>query len=153
MSNDTMLDVDDYDIEDAVTGYLTAALWASSCVPGICDDDDCDGCCYYLPDAYDVTDVCADSLEHAETTFRKVLRRLALMGITGEDIEAALLAGPGVWDAFGHDLWLTRNNHGAGFWDGDWADTISGALTAVATDLGEAHLMYDRESQEFSVHG
>ena len=22
----------------------------------------------------------------------------------------------------GHDFWLTRNGHGAGFWDGDWAD-------------------------------
>lgn len=22
----------------------------------------------------------------------------------------------------GHDLWLTRNGHGAGFWDGDWRD-------------------------------
>ena len=25
----------------------------------------------------------------------------------------------------GHDFWLTRNGHGAGFWDGDWgADGI-----------------------------
>lgn len=22
----------------------------------------------------------------------------------------------------GHDFWLTRNQHGAGFWDGDWPD-------------------------------
>ena len=22
----------------------------------------------------------------------------------------------------GHDFWLTRNRHGAGFWDGDWED-------------------------------
>jgi len=22
----------------------------------------------------------------------------------------------------GHDFWLTRNGHGAGFWDGDWPD-------------------------------
>ena len=22
----------------------------------------------------------------------------------------------------GHDLWLTRNHHGAGYWDGDWPD-------------------------------
>lgn len=25
----------------------------------------------------------------------------------------------------GHDFWLTRNGHGAGFWDGDWADPYS----------------------------
>jgi hypothetical protein len=23
----------------------------------------------------------------------------------------------------GHDFWLTRNGHGAGFWDGDWDHT------------------------------
>lgn len=22
----------------------------------------------------------------------------------------------------GHDFWLTRNGHGAGFWDGDWPE-------------------------------
>jgi len=22
----------------------------------------------------------------------------------------------------GHDFWLTRNGHGAGFWDGDWGE-------------------------------
>ena len=26
---------------------------------------------------------------------------------------------PGISQA-GHDFWLTRNGHGAGFWDGDW---------------------------------
>lgn len=24
------------------------------------------------------------------------------------------------YEAAGHDFWLTRNHHGAGFWDGDW---------------------------------
>jgi len=23
----------------------------------------------------------------------------------------------------GHDFWLTRNGHGAGFWDGDWPES------------------------------
>jgi len=30
----------------------------------------------------------------------------------------------------GHDFWLTRNGHGAGFWDGDWpehGDTLTEA--------------------------
>lgn len=26
----------------------------------------------------------------------------------------------GVYASAGHDFWLTRNGHGAGFWDGDW---------------------------------
>jgi hypothetical protein len=31
------------------------------------------------------------------------------------------LIGDRVGDA-GHDFWLTRNGHGAGFWDGDWPE-------------------------------
>jgi hypothetical protein len=35
-----------------------------------------------------------------------------------------------------HDFWLTRNGHGAGFWDGDWP--INGdALTAISKEFGE----------------
>ena len=26
----------------------------------------------------------------------------------------------------GHDFWLTRNGHGAGFWDGDWIAPVAG---------------------------
>ena len=41
-----------------------------------------------------------------------------------------------------HDFWLTRNGHGAGFWDGDWA--VNGdALTAMVgwrTEFPEFHL-------------
>jgi hypothetical protein len=25
-------------------------------------------------------------------------------------------------ERFGHDFWLTRQGHGAGFWDGDWPE-------------------------------
>lgn len=35
---------------------------------------------------------------------------------------------PGTDEQFGYDFWLTRNGHGAGFWDrghGDVGDTIS----------------------------
>ena len=53
----------------------------------------------------------------------------------------------------GHDFWLTRNHHGAGFWDGDWRDAVpSGAewcdrykdvgeyLTAASHPYGEVNL-------------
>jgi hypothetical protein len=36
----------------------------------------------------------------------------------------------------GHDLWLTRNRHGAGFWDGDWPTEYADELTAAAHDFG-----------------
>ena len=36
----------------------------------------------------------------------------------------------------GHNFWLTRNGHGAGFWDGDFPEH-GDALTAIAKSFGE----------------
>jgi len=38
----------------------------------------------------------------------------------------------------GHDFWLTRNHHGAGFWDGDWNIDLpapEGGFSAQAGDV------------------
>ncbi len=43
-------------------------------------------------------------------------------------------------DQAGHDFWLTRNGHGAGFWDGDWPEEIGKKLTAAAKKFGETDL-------------
>ncbi len=38
----------------------------------------------------------------------------------------------------GHDLWLTRNNHGTGFWDRDYlSETAGEALTNISHEMGE----------------
>ena len=40
----------------------------------------------------------------------------------------------------GHDFWLTRNGHGAGFWDGDWPEPEATRLTKAAEAFGEIDL-------------
>lgn len=40
----------------------------------------------------------------------------------------------------GHDFWLTRNHHGAGFWDGDWVEPIGRHLTDASHKFGECDL-------------
>lgn len=48
-------------------------------------------------------------------------------------------------ESFGHDMTLTRNHHGAGFWDrgaGELGDT----LTEWAHSLGELHIFHGSES-------
>jgi hypothetical protein len=40
----------------------------------------------------------------------------------------------------GHDFWLTRNHHGAGFWDGDWPEPTATILTDAAHTWGEFDL-------------
>ena len=39
-----------------------------------------------------------------------------------------------------HDFWLTRNHHGAGFWDGDYPKAIGDELTDLAHSFGECGL-------------
>ena len=41
------------------------------------------------------------------------------------------------YEVAGHDFWLTRNRHGAGFWDGDWPKEAGERLTAAAHAFGE----------------
>lgn len=36
----------------------------------------------------------------------------------------------------GHDFWLTRCGHGAGFWDGDYDDEIGEKLTELSKQFG-----------------
>lgn len=41
------------------------------------------------------------------------------------------------WAHAGHDFWLTRAGHGAGFWDGDLPDDIGDTLTEASKAAGE----------------
>ena len=43
-------------------------------------------------------------------------------------------------DRIAHDFWLTRNHHGAGFWDGDYPEPIATQLTDLAHSFGECDL-------------
>ena len=36
----------------------------------------------------------------------------------------------------GHDFWLTRNRHGAGFWDGGWPEDVGRKLSEKAKAYG-----------------
>lgn len=40
----------------------------------------------------------------------------------------------------GHDLWLTRNGHGTGFWDRGYPEPQATELTDAAEAFGEFHL-------------
>lgn len=41
------------------------------------------------------------------------------------------------YEQAGRDFWLTRNRHGAGFWDGDYPEPHAKALTDAAHAAGE----------------
>lgn len=55
----------------------------------------------------------------------------------------ALVDANEMWDQAGHDFWLTRNGHGAGFWDGDWDSIDPGIgewLTQHSKSFGKRDL-------------
>jgi hypothetical protein len=96
--------------------YLETALWSST------DDRD-----QPLDKRFGVRDFTADSRV-------KLFRMARGFWMANEDMIAD---EP---EKAGHDLWLTQNGHGAGFWDGDWPEPQASALDRAAKSLGEVHL-------------
>lgn len=50
----------------------------------------------------------------------------------------------------GHDFWLTRNGHGAGFWDGDWSIEAGIALTKASKIFGNVDLYVGNDEKIYS---
>lgn len=63
-----------------------------------------------------------------------------------DDIKDALSGNP---HQLGIDLWLTRNGHGAGFWDRPelYGKQLSDILTAMATVLGSHDVCFDCQTE------
>lgn len=55
----------------------------------------------------------------------------------------------------GHDFYLTRHGHGAGFWDGDWPEPAATALTEASKSYGEtwAILYCDDKGENGKIQG
>jgi hypothetical protein len=104
---------------DAFTrAYLIAALWSST-------DDDGDP----LDSLYDLRDFSDEAIKKAiedTTAFQ-------------EENEEDLSDAPGDDEQHGHDFWLTRNRHGAGFWDRGYG-AVGDRLTDAAEAWGEVWL-------------
>ncbi len=112
MSRPTMLD-----------GYLECTLWSSM------QDDGTP-----LDRRYSIDDLAPEAMEGARRTCAAFEIAHAdtlqqFMNVTGRSEEDC-----------GHDLWLTRNGHGAGFWDCT-KDASATVLTAAAEQLGECDLI------------
>lgn len=96
--------------------YIECALWAST-------DDHGNP----LDDNYNVNDLAPCALATMLAECDRFERENA-KDING-DLERA-----------GHDFWLTRNGHGAGFWDGDWPPEEGARLTEAAQSFRECDL-------------
>ena len=59
--------------------------------------------------------------------------------------------GSTVAESAGHDFWLTRCGHGAGFWDGDWAEPAASKLTAASKAFGNVELYVGDDGKVWSM--
>lgn len=106
-------------ISEVLKGYLYAVLFTSF-------DDNEDPLDYN----YDIDDFDKQSRRQAERDISLFVNSIeSKMGL---DLEALLDETDNTEQDLGHDFWLTRNGHGAGFWDGDW-----GEYGDTLTDLTE----------------
>jgi hypothetical protein len=109
-----------------VRQYLETALWSST---HFADQQDHRGTSF--DDLYDVSDFDDAQVKSVEQTL--------------DDFHAYVAETLGdVLDAFddtdiAHDLWLSRNGHGAGFFDGDYGEH-GDALQAAAKTFGSCDL-------------
>ena len=107
------------DLETFVKAYVEAALWSST------DDDD-----KPLDETYQPSDLAPETLAE----FRKDCESFCAANT------ALLEKSGGSLDLHGHDFWLTRNGHGAGFWDRGYG-AIGDQLSEAAKAFGEVCLV------------
>jgi len=80
-------------------------------------------------DIFDVDDLCLKKLESDFNSFVETATSLIQQKLGEFDNleDFSLLTRLGL--PLEHDYILTRNHHGAGFWDGDWDEKVSQILT------------------------
>ncbi len=54
------------------------------------------------------------------------------------------------WDLIGHNIWLSRNHHGTGFWDRGWGE-VGDKLHKIAQQLGPRSLYVENDEIFFDI--
>ncbi len=106
-------------------GYIECALWSSTG-----DDDE------PLDKDHDSSDLAPEALASMTEDCRQ---------FEADNADDLALAdrGHGEWSSAelnGHDFWLTRNRHGAGFWDRGYPADLGKRLTDAAHAWGSSDL-------------
>ena len=118
------------DIDHVMAGYTECAIWSSLDYSNLGpDDDDSDNEPRPMDENYGPDDIADETLA--------TMREECLQFITAnrKDLAASGLDASQI----GHDFWLTRNGHGAGFWDRGLGD-IGTRLSDTAKVWGTVDL-------------
>jgi hypothetical protein len=138
------MEINGVECSEALIMYLETILWAECChlpvpegglVNGYMDvgedhllhgifEQDC------LDDHFDIEDFSVESLIKARADVDQFFKRIQTAGLLGQARE--------YYDDshIAYHFWLTRQGHGAGFWDGDYGD-IGDQLAHIADLSGD----------------
>lgn len=123
--------------DNFTASYVATVLWSST-------DDDGNP----LDNNFTADDI------HTDTLARMWRDCDAFYAANQEHIEAdgapTSSDGMGSEGRAGHDFWLTRCGHGAGFWDGDWPEPHATVLDNAAKAFGNIDLYIGDDGM---VHG
>lgn len=146
-SDERALEVSGAHIEDIVIGYLEAQLWAGLDL----GREDESGNNPPLDEHYDRSDIEETYIDSLRVEIRDLVAAHPLavrMYLSHVSTCARVTAGFGIVDRaitseyFGHDLYLTREHHGTGFWDRGLGE-LGAYLSRIAHALGSAELLWD----------
>lgn len=115
-------------LDDFTLAYIEAALWASNAT------DDATGEEYESLEQFDIDDIDAATLAVLIADCAKFQAENKLPAYGHREYSDAEMAG--------HDFWLTRNGHGAGFWDRGLGE-VGEQLSDAARNYGEFYLWLD----------
>lgn len=107
--------------------YVRTMLWST-----LDESDDTGG--EPMDYKYGPSDIAPETMQRIADDCSRFYASVESMGI---DLDAELLLDDDATEMAAHDFWLTRNGHGAGFWDGDWSDESEDRLTKLAESFGE----------------
>lgn len=117
------------ELNEFTLGYVLAALWLSDPSPGQGDYTEAGLSLVQSVDEWWMAQAVADCAKF-------------------QSENETLLEQAGTDSQNGHDFWLTRNRHGAGFCDRGYPDEIGDALKEASQKFGEVWLDWEELEQD-----
>lgn len=118
-------------VKEFIDAYATSVVWTAH----VTDDE---GEVWFIDELpYDTDDDLGDVTHRIKTDPRVIQDCERFIADNHDTLQALIEDGscPG-WDYHGHDFHLTRDHHGAGFWDRGYGEA-GDLLTQLAEEYGE----------------
>ncbi len=117
------------DFDVFMVAYIDAALWSSMDEEGVS-----------LDDSYSADDIEVATGRELERESREFIHQN--WDLIKDDLRRA-----------GYDFWMTRNDHGIGFWAGGWPEEAGKVLTKNAKAYGHYTLLVGADEELHGVSG